>query len=86
MEGVQHDHDGGDAQGLLILADKGYIAAELDRFLAAHGISLLRPSYRNRGIPRPGEALLKTVRQLIAKPDGDLDPNALPERSRQRRR
>ena len=29
---------------LLILADKGYIAAELDRFLAARGISLLRPT------------------------------------------
>ncbi|MGW2492767.1 IS982 family transposase [Streptomyces sp. NPDC001606] len=54
-----------DRPGLLILADKGYIAAELDRFLAAHGISLLRPSYRNRGTPRPGETLLKTVRQLI---------------------
>lgn len=51
--------------GLLILADKGYIAAELDRFLAARDISLLRPSYRNRGTPQPAEALLKTVRQLI---------------------
>ncbi|WP_221889409.1 IS982 family transposase [Streptomyces sp. WAC 01325] len=51
--------------GLLILADKGYIAAELDRFLAARGIQLLRPSYRNRGTPHPAEPLLKTVRQLI---------------------
>ncbi|MDX2701994.1 IS982 family transposase [Streptomyces sp. PA03-6a] len=51
--------------GLLILADKGYIAAELDRFLAARDISLLRPSYRNRGTQQPAEALLKTVRQLI---------------------
>lgn len=51
--------------GLLILADKGYIAAELDHFLAARGIQLLRPSYRNRGTPQPAEALLKTVRQLI---------------------
>ncbi len=54
-----------DRTDLLILADKGYIASELDRFLAARGISLLRPSYRNRGTPRPGETLLKTVRQLI---------------------
>ncbi|MFI9542949.1 IS982 family transposase, partial [Streptomyces sp. NPDC052016] len=54
-----------DRPGLLILADRGYIAAELDRFLAARSISLLRPSYRNRGTPRPGEDLLKTVRQLI---------------------
>ncbi|MCI3276906.1 IS982 family transposase [Streptomyces cylindrosporus] len=51
--------------GLLILADKGYIATDLDRFLAARGISLLRPSYRNRGTPYPAEPLLKTVRQLI---------------------
>ncbi|MFF4275614.1 hypothetical protein [Streptomyces sp. NPDC001536] len=50
---------------LLILADKGYIAAELDVFLAARGISLLRPSYRNRGTPHPAEPLLKRVRQLI---------------------
>jgi hypothetical protein len=58
-------HLAADRPGLLILADKGYIAAELDRFLAARGISLLRPSSRNRGTPRPGESLLKTVRQLI---------------------
>ncbi|MFC8716618.1 IS982 family transposase, partial [Kitasatospora sp. NPDC057198] len=50
--------------GLLILADKGYVSAELDRFLDQHGITLLRPSYRNR-TPRPGEGLLKSVRQLI---------------------
>nr|WP_231976347.1 hypothetical protein [Streptomyces sp. 3214.6] len=49
----------------MILADKGDIAATLDRFLAARGISLLRPSYRNRGTPHPAEAVLKTVRQLI---------------------
>ncbi|WP_461037694.1 IS982 family transposase [Streptomyces mayteni] len=54
-----------DRPGLLILADKGYISAELDRFLDQHGVGLLRPSYKNRGTPRPGEALLKTVRQLI---------------------
>ena len=51
--------------GLLILADKGYIAAELDRFLAVHGIQLLRPSNRNHGTPHPAEPLLKTLRQLI---------------------
>ncbi|MFF3817090.1 hypothetical protein ACFYYD_10810 [Streptomyces bluensis] len=50
--------------GLLILAGKGYIAAELDRFLATRGISL-RPSHRIRGTPWPGESMLKTVRQLI---------------------
>nr|BFD96518.1 IS982 family transposase [Kitasatospora sp. Xyl93] len=50
--------------GLLILADKGYVSAELDRFLDQYGIQLLRPSYRNLA-PRPGEGLLKSVRQLI---------------------
>jgi hypothetical protein len=50
--------------GLLILADKGYISAELDRFLGQYGVQLLRPSYRNHA-PRPGEGLLKSVRQLI---------------------
>ncbi|MEV0194879.1 hypothetical protein [Nonomuraea sp. NPDC050691] len=54
-----------DRPRLLILADKGYIATELDRFLTDRSISLLRPSYRDRGTPRPGEALLKAVRQLI---------------------
>ncbi|GAA2104365.1 hypothetical protein GCM10009801_79940 [Streptomyces albiaxialis] len=41
-----------------------HIAAGLDRFLDARGISLLRPSYRNR-VPRPGESLLQAVRQLM---------------------
>jgi Transposase DDE domain len=50
--------------GLTIIADKGYVSAELDQFLAERGVALLRPSYRNR-TPRPGEHLLKPVRQLI---------------------
>jgi hypothetical protein len=50
--------------GQLIIADKGYVSAELDRWLADRGIRLLRPSYRNR-TPHPGEHLLKPVRQLI---------------------
>ncbi|WP_281260326.1 transposase, partial [Nonomuraea indica] len=49
---------------LLIIADKGYISADLDAFLAERGVRLLRPSYRNR-ISRPGEHLLKPIRQLI---------------------
>jgi hypothetical protein len=53
-----------DRPGLLIIADKGYVSAELDRWLAERGVRLLRPSYRNR-IPRPGEHLLKPIRQLI---------------------
>ncbi|MFJ4188968.1 transposase [Kitasatospora sp. NPDC089509] len=39
--------------GLLILTDKGYVSAELDRFLDQYGVQLLRPSYRNNA-PRPG--------------------------------
>jgi hypothetical protein len=50
--------------GLTIIADKGYASAELDRFLAERGVALLRPSYRNRA-RRPGEHLLKPIRQLI---------------------
>jgi hypothetical protein len=53
-----------DRPGLLIIADKGYVSAELDRWLADHGVRLLRPSYRNR-TPRPDEHLLKPIRQLI---------------------
>jgi hypothetical protein len=49
---------------LTIIAAKGYASAELDRYLAEHGAVLMRPSYRNRP-PRPGQHLLKPVRQLI---------------------
>ncbi len=61
------DHDPtltGQRPGLTIIADKGYVSAELDRFLTERGVVLLRPSYRNR-TPRPGEHLLKPIRQLI---------------------
>jgi Transposase DDE domain len=61
------EHDSGlldTRHGQLIIADKGYVSAELDRWLADRGIRLLRPSYRNR-TPHPGEHLLKPVRQLI---------------------
>lgn len=50
--------------GLLIIADKGYVSAELDQWLAERGVRLLRPSYRNR-VPRPDGHLLKPIRQLI---------------------
>lgn len=61
------DHDSdliAQRPGLLVLADKGYISAELDDYLHARGADLLRPSYRNRP-PRPGQHLLKPVRQLV---------------------
>lgn len=50
--------------GLTIIADKGYVSHELDSYLADCGVTLLRPSYRNR-TPRPGEHLLKPIRQLV---------------------
>ncbi|USX51169.1 IS982 family transposase [Lentzea sp. HUAS12] len=49
---------------LLIIADKGYVSRELDRFLADRHVRLIRPSYRNHA-PHPGEHLLKSIRQLI---------------------
>jgi hypothetical protein len=50
--------------GLLLIADKGYASAELDDYLHRRGVELLRPAYRNRA-PRPGQALLAPIRQLI---------------------
>lgn len=62
---LDHDPDLlAERPGLLIVADKGYVSAELDRWLTDRGVRLLRPSYRNR-TPHPGEHLLKPVRQLI---------------------
>lgn len=61
------DHDPtltADRPRLVIIADKGYVSAELDRYLAERDATLLRPSYHNRA-PRPGEHLLKPIRQRI---------------------
>lgn len=61
------DHDPGlvtDRPGLVILADKGYVSAELEAYLNRRGVRLLRPSYRNRP-PHPAQHLLKPVQQLI---------------------
>ena len=49
---------------LLLIADKGYISAELDDYLNRRGAALLRPSLRSQR-PRPGQALLAPIRQLI---------------------
>jgi hypothetical protein len=50
--------------GLLLIADRGYTFAELDAYLHARGADLLRPANCNRA-PRPGQTLLKPIRQLI---------------------
>jgi len=53
-----------DRPGLLLIADKGFKARWFEDELVAQGIQLLRPSMRNEP-SRPGEHLLKPVRQLI---------------------
>ncbi|HEY6275218.1 MAG TPA: IS982 family transposase [Streptosporangiaceae bacterium] len=50
--------------GQTIIADKGYVSSDLDRCLHQQGLRLLRPSYRNQP-PRPGQELLRPIRQLI---------------------
>jgi hypothetical protein len=54
----------GSPKGQVVIADKGYASAELETFLAHHGVTLLRPSKVNEA-PRPGARLLKPLRQLI---------------------
>ena len=61
------EHDPGlirQRPGLAIIADKGYVSQALDRWLTQRGVTILRPTYRNLP-PRPGEHLLKPIRQLI---------------------
>jgi hypothetical protein len=48
----------------LVLADKGYYGRAFDADLAAGGIEILRPP-RNGERPRPGQRLLKPLRQII---------------------
>jgi hypothetical protein len=50
--------------GLLLIADKGFASAQFEADLATRGITLLRPSFKREN-NRPGEPLLKSVRQLI---------------------
>jgi hypothetical protein len=65
-----------DRPGLLLLADKNYISADLDDHLHRRGPALLRPSSRHL-TPRPGQHLLAPVQQLIESvydtPEGQLD-------------
>jgi hypothetical protein len=50
--------------GLLLITDKGFASRPFERSLSAQGITLLRPS-RRQEVLRPGEPMLKKVRQLI---------------------
>lgn len=50
--------------GLLLIADKGFAAKRFEQDLADRGVTLLRPN-RKTEKQRPGQALLKAIRQLI---------------------
>ena len=50
--------------GLLLIADKGFAAKRFEQDLADRGVTLLRPN-RKTEKQRPGQHLLKAVRQLI---------------------
>jgi hypothetical protein len=50
--------------GQVIMADKGYRSAELEAFLASHGVTLIRPAMA-REPQRPGRHLLRPLRQII---------------------
>lgn len=53
-----------DRPGLLLITDKGFASKRFENDLAERGVTLLRPNRRNEKT-RPGQALLKSVRQLI---------------------
>jgi Transposase DDE domain len=50
--------------GLVILVDKGYRDTQTEAILAAQGVTVLRPAYKQEP-PRPGHVLFKPLRQLI---------------------
>ena len=50
--------------GQVIMADKGYRSAELEAFLASHGVTLIRPGMAKEP-QRPGRHLLRPLRQII---------------------
>lgn len=50
--------------GLLLITDKGFASQRFERDLAEPGVTLLRPN-RKTEKTRPGQALLKSVRQFI---------------------
>lgn len=53
-----------DRAGLLLITDKGFASKPFERSLSEQGITLLRPSRKKEAL-RPGEPMLKKVRQLI---------------------
>ncbi|MFG1955885.1 IS982 family transposase [Micromonospora sp. NPDC048830] len=57
--------------GLLLITDKGFAAKRFEQDLADRGVTLLRPN-RKKEKQRPGQGLLKAVRQLIESVDDTL--------------
>jgi hypothetical protein len=53
-----------DRDGQVIIADKGYVSAEFERRLAAHGVELVRPA-RTDETRRRGTPQLRRLRQII---------------------
>ena len=51
-------------QGLLLITDKGFASKPFEQSLSEQGLTLLRPS-RKKEVLRPGEPMLKKVRQLV---------------------
>jgi len=57
-------HLSADRLDLLLICDKGFASQCFEQGLAQRGITVLRPRRKNEKT-RPGQALLKSVRQLI---------------------
>ena len=53
-----------DRRGQILMADKGYRSAEFDAAMAAHGATVIRPTFVNDPA-RPGQRFLKPFRQII---------------------
>ena len=51
-------------RGQILIADKGYRSAEFDAALAAHGATVIRPTFGNDPA-RPGQRFLRPFRQII---------------------
>ncbi|MGH3247906.1 MAG: IS982 family transposase [Trebonia sp.] len=54
----------GERDAVLLITDKGFASRDFERSLSESGITLLRPSRKAEAL-RPGEPVLKKVRQLI---------------------
>lgn len=60
-----------DRAGRLLITNKGFASKDFEADLASQGIHLLRPN-RKEEETRPGQALLKSIRQLIESVNGAL--------------